>query len=85
MRHRSRILADLDQTYRAAFDRAEREGDKENMARLEFDFLRDQLLLEVGLDLRELLTDPSTEEEPQGKSLLDHAKALRNLSKGRLP
>lgn len=85
VRDRRHILTDLERAYREAFERAEREEDDEAMARLDFEFQRDQLLFEVALDLRDSFTLPAGEEDEEGRSLLDHAKALRDLSRGKLP
>jgi hypothetical protein len=53
------------------------------MERLEFDFQRDQLYMEILLDLRDLLSPPEGEEQPEGgvTSLLDKAQKLRNLTR----
>ena len=81
MRGRDQILESLERAYREAFARAEEVGDEERMARLDFDFQRDQLWLEVLLDLRGLLAAPAGEGEDEGKGLLDHARALRDLTR----
>ena len=78
MRSRARILGSLESVYREAFGRAEKSEDAERMARLDFDFQRDQLVLEVLLDLRAALT-ASAEPEEKGTSLLEKAEALRKL------
>lgn len=81
MRERSRIVDNLESLYREAFRRAEEAGDREAMSRLDFEFQRDQIHLEVLLDLRDLLSvqrAPSQEEEA---SLLDKAAALRRLTR----
>lgn len=84
MRGRKRILDDLERTYREAFQRAEASGNDRRMADLDFDFQRDQLWFEVTLDVRDLLagsTEGEDEESPPG--LIDKAKALRDLTRGR--
>ena len=83
MRSRSRILASLESVYREEFGRAGQSDDPERMARLDFDFQRDQLLLEVLLDLRTALTAVPEPEEKES-SLLEKAQALgklKNLTK----
>jgi hypothetical protein len=84
MRERDRIVGNLETLYREAFGRAQEGKDEEGMARLDFEFQRDQLYLEVLLDLRDTLTIPSTEQpEEKGKasSLLKKARAIRKLTK----
>jgi hypothetical protein len=83
MRDRQRILGNLEELYREAFARAEGKGDEESKARLDFEFQRDQLYLEVGLDLRELLAalDSGKDEEGKTTSLLEKAQAIRRLTR----
>jgi hypothetical protein len=83
MRERQRILGNLDQLYREAFQRAEGKGDEEAMAELDFEFQRDQLYLEVALDVRELLSTMGTgkDAEEKTKSLLEKAQAIRRLTR----
>ena len=47
---------------------------------LDFEFQRDQVFLEVLLDLRDAV-GMDEEEEPKGKSLLEKAQAIRQLTK----
>jgi hypothetical protein len=49
------------------------------MARLDLEFQRDQVHLEVLLDIRDVLSVPAKEEK--GSSLLEKAQALRQLTK----
>ena len=83
MRERRQILGNLEGLYKEAFQRAEEGGDEGAMARLDFDFRREQLHLEVLLDLRELLAamETSSEAEENTTSLLEKAQALRRLTK----
>jgi len=83
MRDRQRILGNLDELYREAFGRAKGTGNDELMARLDFDFQRDQLLMEVALDLRELMAAMDTSKDGEGKttSLLEKAQAIRKLTR----
>jgi hypothetical protein len=83
MRDRQRILGNLEQLYREAFQRAEGNGDEEAMARLDFEFQRDQLYLELALDVRELLSAMETEKDADGKrtSLFEKAQAIRRLTR----
>lgn len=52
-RSRDRILQNLDTMYREAFERAKATGDDSQMATLDFAYRREQLYLEVLLDIRE--------------------------------
>jgi hypothetical protein len=83
MRDRQRILTNLEELYREAFGRAEEDGDERSKARLDFDFQRDQLYLEVVLDLRELLAAMESGKDAEGKttSLLEKAQAIRRLTR----
>ena len=79
MRDRQRILDNLEKLYRDELDRsAGAEG--ADRGRLDFEFQRDQLYLEVLLDLRDVLSG-STEDEKSTSSLLDKAKQLRDLTR----
>ena len=78
MRIRRRILDSLDSVYREAFRKAEETGDREAMADLDFDYQREQLRMEVWLDIRELLL-PREEEGESEASILDRAEQLRRI------
>lgn len=78
MRSRRRILDSLESVYREAFRKAEEGGDADRMARLDFDYQREQLRMEVFLDVRELLIPREEEAENEG-SLLDRAEAFRRI------
>jgi len=54
-RSRDRILANLDEMYREAFDRAKASGDQAQMATLDFAYRREQLYFEILLDVRDAL------------------------------
>lgn len=84
MRGRDRILADLESVYREAYERARQDRDEEEMARLDFRYQRDQLLLEALLDVRDSVgREPGPDEADQDESLLDRARALRDLARRR--
>ena len=79
MRDRQRILDNLETLYRDELGRsADTESGSE--ARLDFEFQRDQIYLEVMLDLRDLLSE-APEEAESTSSLLDKAQKLRNLTR----
>ena len=52
-RSRERILANLDDMYREAFERAKTTGDQSQMATLDFAYRREQLYFEILLDVRD--------------------------------
>jgi len=52
-RTRDRILANLDDMYREAFERAKATGDDSQMATLDFAYRREQLYFEILLDIRD--------------------------------
>ena len=52
-RSRERILDNLDTMYREAFERAKGTGDEGQMATLDFAYRREQLYLEILLDIRD--------------------------------
>jgi len=54
-RSRDRILTNLEEMYREAFDRAEETGDPGAMAQLDFAYRREQLYLEILLDVRDAM------------------------------
>ena len=79
MRDRQRILDNLEKLYRTELDRsAQAQG--AGGERLDFEFQRDQLYLEVMLDLRDLMSS-SPEDEKSTSSLLEKAQQLRNLTR----
>jgi len=78
MRNRERVLQSLENVYRAAFVAAEEAADAQTMSRLDLEYQRDQLHLEVLLDIRDLLTP---EQPDQTTSLLEKAQQLRRLTK----
>ena len=52
-RSRERILANIDEMYREAFDRAKASGDAAQMQTLDFAYRREQLYFEILLDIRD--------------------------------
>jgi hypothetical protein len=54
-RTRDRILANLDEMYREAFERAKATGDDAQMATLDFAYRREQLYFEILLDIRDAM------------------------------
>ena len=54
-RSRERILANIDDMYREAFERAKTTGDDAQMATLDFAYRREQLYFEILLDVRDAI------------------------------
>ena len=65
-RPRDRILKNLEAIYREAYDRAKAAGDQARMADLDAAYQREQLLLEVLLDIRDALTTGGA-SRPEGR------------------
>lgn len=54
-RSRERILSNLDEMYREAFDRAKQSDDPSAMTSLDFAYRREQLYFEILLDVRDAM------------------------------
>ncbi len=54
-RSRDKILANLDEMYREAFERARAADDMQQMASLDFAYRREQLYFEILLDVRDAI------------------------------
>lgn len=80
MRSRERILTNLESIYRESFDRAQAQDEPERMSELDNAYMRDQLMLEVLLDIRDLFAVSPAAPAP-GKSALEKLQALRRLTK----
>jgi hypothetical protein len=78
-RPRQRILENLESVYREAYDRAKAEDDRRRMAELDASFQREQLLLEVLLDVRDALY--AIAEAPSATSALEKLQVLRKLTR----
>ncbi|MDH4042875.1 MAG: hypothetical protein OEY20_00695 [Gemmatimonadota bacterium] len=78
-RPRDRILENLERLYREAYDRAKMAGDEARMMELDASFQREQLLLEVLLDVRDGLY--AIAEAPSSSSALEKLEALRRLTR----
>lgn len=81
MRNREKVIQSLEGIYREAFEGAQSANDETNMRALDFGFQRDQILLEVLLDLRDTLGTLDKEEGKKDPTLLDRAKAVRKFTK----
>ena len=82
MRPRDKILANLEAIYKEGYDRARAAGDEGRMADLDNAYMRDQLMLEILLDIRDLFA--VTPAAPaKGTSAIEKLEALRRLAKFR--
>jgi hypothetical protein len=75
-RQRQQILDNLDAVYREAYDRAKAAHDERRMADLDAAYQREQLLLEVLLDIRDTLAAPRA---PTTASPSDPVAALETI------
>src|SRR2546425_12810509 len=85
-RSRDRVLGNLESIYREAYERAKAASDQVRMADIDAAYQREQLLLEVLLDIRDALASQSPSAEPgSGKTAgsdpiaaLDASHRLKN-------
>ncbi len=80
MRPRERILGNLESLYRETYEQASTSGDKARMADLDNAYMRDQLMLEILLDIRDLFAVTPAAPKP-GASALETLEKLRRLAK----
>ena len=79
-RPRERILANLESVYREAYERAKTANDQARMADLDAVYQREQLLLEVLLDIRDALAlQPAAGAAPEQTSGADPITALETI------
>jgi hypothetical protein len=82
MRSRERILENLEGIYRESYDRAAADGLTSRMAELDNAYMRDQLMLEILLDIRDLFSVAPAATQGGG-SALETLERLRRLARGR--
>jgi hypothetical protein len=80
-RPRDRILANLESIYREAYDRAKAAADQARMADLDAAYQREQLLLEVLLDIRDALAAPRETRPEKGANPLAALETIHRLTK----
>jgi len=80
MRHRDQILSNLESIYRESYDRARTTEDPNRMADLDCAYVRDQLMLEILLDVRDLFSVAPAASQT-GASALEKLEALRRLTR----
>ncbi len=78
-RPKERILENLESIYREAYDRAKKTDDSSRMMDLDASFQREQLLLEVLLDIRDGIH--AIGEAPSAQTALEKLKALKDLTR----
>lgn len=78
-RPRDRILGNLESIYRDAYDRAEKTGDQQRMLDLDAAYQREQLLLEVLMDIRDAVQSGGKESA----GALEQLAVLRRLAQPR--
>jgi hypothetical protein len=76
MRPRDRILANLESIYRESYDRAKSAGETARMVDLESAYMRDQLMLEILLDVRDLFSTAPAASEASTLERLDQLRRL---------
>ncbi|HEY6853942.1 MAG TPA: hypothetical protein VI139_06825 [Gemmatimonadales bacterium] len=80
-RQRDRILQNLENVYREAYDRAKAADDAARMADLDAAFQREQLLLEVLLDIRDALAAPAAAAPAPGPDPITALETIRRITK----
>jgi hypothetical protein len=80
VRPRDRILENLESIYRESYDRARKDGQDARMVDLENAYMRDQLMLEILLDIRDLFS-VAPAAPTSGASALEKLEAIRKLTR----
>ncbi|HYS19797.1 MAG TPA: hypothetical protein VEO73_01790 [Gemmatimonadales bacterium] len=80
-RPRQKILDNLESIYREAYDRASAAGDQVRMADLDAAYQREQLLLEVLLDVRDALTVPAATSGGAGADPMSALETIHRIAK----
>lgn len=81
MRSRERILDNLEEIYRESYDAARSGGQESRMVDLDNAYRRDQLMLEILLDIRDLFAVAPAAPPESGKSALERLEMLRRLAR----
>jgi hypothetical protein len=80
-RPRQQILDNLDSVYREAYERAKAAKDERRMADLDAAYQREQLLLEVLLDIRDGISSSSPSKSDAGANPLAALDTIRRITK----
>jgi len=81
VRPRQQILDNLDAVYREAYDRAKELKDERRMADLDAAYQREQLLLEVLLDIRDGISGPKQKAPETSGNPLAALDTIRRITK----
>lgn len=81
MRPRDQILGNLETIYRDSYAAAKAENQVRRMEELDAAYQRDQLMMEVFLDVRDQLAARSQASSPSAGSALQQLDALRRITK----
>lgn len=79
MRSRDQILSNLETIYRESYDRAKSSEDPNRMADLDCAYVRDQLTMELLLDIRDLFAVAPAAKA--GATALEKLESLRRLTR----
>ncbi|HJS44343.1 MAG TPA: hypothetical protein VJ755_12780 [Gemmatimonadales bacterium] len=80
-RQRQQILDNLDAVYREAYERAKQGADERRMLDLDAAYQREQLLLEVLLDIRDALSGLKPAKSGAGGNPIAAIDTIRNLTR----
>jgi len=80
MRSRERILNNLEQIYRETYEQARQADAPGRMADLDNSYMRDQLMLEILLDIRDLFAVTPAAPATSGQSALEKLAAIKRLT-----
>ncbi len=82
VRPRAKILANLEKIYREAYERAKKAEDEARMMDLDASFQREQLILEVLLDVRDALyTSGETSSTDSALKKIETLKKITRLTR----
>jgi hypothetical protein len=81
VRPRQQILDNLETVYREAYERAKATKDDRRMADLDAAYQREQLLLEVLLDIRDGLRAPAPQKSETGSNPIAALDTIRRITK----
>jgi hypothetical protein len=81
VRPRQQILDNLDTVYREAYERAKAAKDERRMADLDAAYQREQLLLEVLLDIRDGLSAPSPQKASASANPMATLDTIRRITR----